>query len=266
MCTRGLEIVRFNRRYYIRHHRCDSYFEDLGKKIVASIPVDDGLYKGTLRGEVYALANTKYQQNGWNPCKSNMLRRKLPSKEIRDGSEPDYSEFREFYVLPSELPRLGHDFGYVYTIDLDREVLSINHSIHWKLTNIPRQVDPWLRAIADCIYPNNFTISPNLCPEEYLVSLDLELPERNGNIAYDFRVVYPKANIGDVRKAFLTYVLANTIIGYKEEIIRYGREWGPASFPFRELVFALVSIASDQAKFRSFPAQHCDPRACSLWR
>lgn len=186
--------------------------------------------------------------------------------EIRDGSEPDYSEFHEFYVLPSELPRLGHDFGYVYTIDLDREVLSINHSIHWKLTNIPRQVDPWLRAIADCIYPNNFTISPNLCPEEYLVSLDLELPERNGNIAYDFRVVYPKANIGDVRKAFLTYVLANTIIGYKEEIIRYGREWGPASFPFRELVFALVSIASDQAKFRSFPAQHCDPRACSLWR
>ncbi|KAJ9481056.1 hypothetical protein VN97_g12449 [Penicillium thymicola] len=85
--------------------------------------------------------------------------------EIRDGSEPDYSEFREFYVLPSELPRLGHDFGYVYTIDLDREVLSINHSIHWKLSKIPRQVDLWLHAIADCIYPNNFTISLNLCPE-----------------------------------------------------------------------------------------------------
>jgi hypothetical protein len=32
--------------------------------------------------------------------------------------------------------------------------------------------------------------------------------------------------------------------------------------PFRELAFALVSIASSQAKFLSFPAQRCDPLAC----
>jgi hypothetical protein len=39
----------------------------------------------------------------------------------------------------------------------------------------------------------------------------------------------------------------------------------PDSFPFRELVFALVSIASGQAKFHSFPTQQCNPRDCQYW-
>ncbi len=44
MGTRGLEIVRFRGRYYIRWHQYDSYFERLGAKIVASIPTDPGEY------------------------------------------------------------------------------------------------------------------------------------------------------------------------------------------------------------------------------
>ena len=35
--------------------------------------------------------------------------------EIRNGSEPDYSQFREFETLPSELPRLGDHAEYFYT-------------------------------------------------------------------------------------------------------------------------------------------------------
>ena len=47
MGTRGLEIVRFRGRYYIRWHRFDSYFEGLGAKIVASIPTDPEEYNST---------------------------------------------------------------------------------------------------------------------------------------------------------------------------------------------------------------------------
>lgn len=47
MGTRGLDIVRFRRRYYIRYHQFDSYFEGLGAKIVASIPPDPKAYQGT---------------------------------------------------------------------------------------------------------------------------------------------------------------------------------------------------------------------------
>lgn len=45
MGTRGLEIVRFNKRYYIRYHQYDSYFESLGAKIVASIPTSAEEYQ-----------------------------------------------------------------------------------------------------------------------------------------------------------------------------------------------------------------------------
>jgi hypothetical protein len=50
------------------------------------------------------------------------------------------------------------------------------------------------------------------------------------------------------------------------EIIRFGREWSPDSFPFRELAFSLVSIASGRTKFHSFPAQRCNPLSCALSR
>ncbi|KAJ8098163.1 hypothetical protein POJ06DRAFT_270141 [Lipomyces tetrasporus] len=253
MGTRGLEIVRFRRRYYIRWHQYDSYFEGLGAKIVASIPANPEQYHEwleSMRAE-YAARERALERHVY---------------KIRNGFEPDYSHFCEFATLPSELPRLGdYDAEYIYIINLDHEVLTMNHSIHWKLGNIPRQDKLWLRAIADSIYRYKPTISIDVCPEEHMASLALELPEPNPWIEYNFRIVAPRTNIREARKVFLTHVLARTVIEYKDEIIRFGREWSPDSFPFRELSFALVSIASGQAKFHSFPAQRCDPRGCS-WR
>lgn len=45
MGSRGLEIVRFHGRYYIRYHRYDSYYSGLGASIVASIPTDPDEYQ-----------------------------------------------------------------------------------------------------------------------------------------------------------------------------------------------------------------------------
>ncbi|OOF99134.1 hypothetical protein ASPCADRAFT_513217 [Aspergillus carbonarius ITEM 5010] len=186
--------------------------------------------------------------------------------EIRDGVNPDYSQFHEFVTLPSELPRLdGYDAEYFYIVNLDQEVLTMNHSIHWKLGNIPRQDILWIRAIANSIYMYKPTISLDVCPEEHIGSLALELPEPKWEIEYEFRCLSPRTNIAEARKAFLTRVLADILVQYKDEIIRFGREWSPDSFPFRELAFSLVSIASGQAKFHSFPAQKCNPRTCGAW-
>ncbi|KAH6985576.1 hypothetical protein EDB80DRAFT_782867 [Ilyonectria destructans] len=243
--------ARSHRRYYILCHPYDSYFEGLGATIVASIPANPEEYHKWLES-----MRAEYA------AKERALERHV--HEICDGFEPDYSQFREFATLPSELPRLGdYDAEYIYIINLDHEVLTMNHSIHWKLGNIPRQDKLWLRAIADSIYPYKPTISLDICSEEHTASPALELPEPNSVIEYDFRIVTPKTNIREARKVFLTHVLARTLIEYKDEIIRFGREWSPDSFPFRELSFAFVSIASGQANFHSFPAQRCNPRDCA---
>ncbi|KAK6814122.1 hypothetical protein RU639_010138 [Aspergillus parasiticus] len=234
MGTRGLEIVRFHRRYYVRYHKYDSYFDGLGAKIVASIPTDPEGYQKWLQA-----MRTEYA------TKESALETHV--YEIRDGIRPDHSQFHEFEMLPSELPRLGDDFEYIYIINLDHED------------------ELWLRAIADSIYLYKPTISLDVCPEEHMDSLALELPKPKRKIGYDFRVVAPRTSIAEARKAFLTRLLASTLIQYKEEIIRFGREWSPDSFPFREMAFALVSIASGQAKFHSFPAQQCNPRTCGAW-
>ncbi|KAK6843993.1 hypothetical protein PG987_004853 [Apiospora arundinis] len=139
------------------------------------------------------------------------------------------------------------------------------YGIHWKLGNVPPQDNLWIRAIANSIYPYKPTISLDICPEEHIASLDLELPKPNPVVGYDFCVVVPRMGIEEARKAFLTHVLARTLVEYKNEIVAFGREWSPDSFPFRELAFALVSITSGEAKFHSFPARGCNPRRCVRW-
>jgi len=98
-----------------------------------------------------------------------------------------------------------------------------------------------------------------------MASLALARRKRDQEIGYTFRVATPRTDIGEPWKAFLTYALAGAFVEYQNEIIRFGREWSADSFPFRELAFALVSIASGEVKFHSFPAQHCNPRNCQWW-
>lgn len=121
MGTPGLEIVRFRGRYYVRWHKFNGYYEGLGADVVASIPSNPDEYQQWLQStrSEYAAKECAFER----------------LYEIRDGSEPDEP-------LPSELPRLN-SYGavYSYTIDLDREILTMDHSVHWKLGNIPRQDD-----------------------------------------------------------------------------------------------------------------------------
>ncbi|KAI0877730.1 hypothetical protein GGS24DRAFT_94559 [Hypoxylon argillaceum] len=253
MGTRGLEIVRFRGRYYIRYNQYDSYYEGLGAEIIAKIPADPEEYQKWLekmRAE-YADKQKELEDHVY---------------EIRDSSKPDYSYFKGLMALPSELPRLtSHDAEYFYIINLDREVLTMNFSIHWKLGHIPRSDDLWLKAIAESIYRFKPTISLDICPDEYIAPPALELPKPIPELGYCYRVVAPKTEITEAREVFLTRILAEVLIQYKDDIVGLGMEWSPDSFPFRELVFALVSIASGMTKFFSFPARSCNPRGCEWW-
>jgi hypothetical protein len=195
--------------------------------------------------------------------------------EIGD-SEPEalsrHPELPDFVLVPTEFPHLGkfefHEFFYI--INLDREVLTMNYTIHWKLGDIPREDELWLRAIVDSTNRRYHTVSLKICPEKHLASLALDLAEPNWEIEtgdkYGSRLVSPRTSIVKTGEVFLTHVLVHTIFQYREEILSMGGEWSPESFPFRELVFALVSIASGQAKYYSFPAGLCRSPGCEMWQ
>ncbi|KID95143.1 F-box domain-containing protein, partial [Metarhizium majus ARSEF 297] len=243
MGTRGLIIVRFNRRYYARYNHLDSYFEALGSWIVAEIPTDSEEYRAWLertRAE-YAALEMELENEVY---------------ELRDAvdSIPDsYHAFCDFVEFPSELPSMP-DVGaeYTYITNLDQEILTMNGSVHWKLGNIPRQDDLWLHAIKKSIYKGKLTISSETCPEEHMASPALASPTLRDEIEYNYRLVVPETNIGAARRMFLTYVLSRVFKAYQQQITQFAMEWTAEAFPFRELCFAFVSIASGKAKLHPY--------------
>ncbi|KAJ5161667.1 hypothetical protein N7492_007059 [Penicillium capsulatum] len=254
MGTKALEIVRFRGRYYMTYHQQDGYFEGIGAAIVAGIPSDPDEYQKWLK-----------RIRGDYAAKESVLEKEV--YEIRDNVKPDPWLFDEFVDLPSELPRKFDfcEFMYCYIINLDREILTIDFSMHWKLWNIPRQDGLWLRAIKDSIYEHALMISLDVCPEEHMASPALDLPEPNWRMEHNHRVVAPRTSIIEPRKAFLTHILSHTMVHYADAIVRAGGggECSPDSSPFRELIFALVSIASGQADFHSLPADGLHPQTCN---
>lgn len=189
--------------------------------------------------------------------------------EIQDSSRPDCSCFNDLVALPSELPRKANYNAEYFYINLDREVLTMNFRMHWKLGHLPRNNKQWLEAIEDSLHIFRSAISLDLFhpfPDEYIASPALKLLEPNNKLGYRSHLVAAKKDISEARKVFLTRMLAEVMTYYEGETLRFGREWSAESFPFRELIFALVSIASGAARFFSFPAQDCNPRNCLQWQ
>lgn len=167
-----------------------------------------------------------------------------------DETKEEYPAYDDF-ELPTELT-FWHDIfiEYVYIINLDQEVLTMNDGVHWKLGNIPRPDDMWIRAIVDSI-SGEATISYDVCSEDHMASPALDLPQRVEAIGYPSTVVTPKTSITEPHQVFRTTILASILTFYRHAILSFGREWSPESFPFRELAFALVSVASGQVEYQN---------------
>ncbi|KAI0416560.1 hypothetical protein F5X98DRAFT_387930 [Xylaria grammica] len=263
--------VRFNRRYYV-----DTGFNNPDclqaiSRIIA-ITADPESYQTWLQ-------STRAQYTAYE----NAIERGV--HEIRDDIERDdklfRSHFGQFRQLPSELLLFGEDdyasWKSAYIIDLDREVLTIPGAAHLKLEGSRRLPAPWLCKVfhslhlfdieeihadgplSELILGLDLGVTRGAYAEQLLTSLALKLPEPDPKIEYKHRIVTPKTDISEARKAFLTFVSAFTLIAYDREIMLFGREWSPDSFPFRELAFALVCITSDQASFHAINRPHPSP-------
>ena len=157
----------------------------------------------------------------------------------------------------------GFFIDYIYLIDLDREIFSINFGAHFKLDQIPRQ-GLWLKAIEEDRY-GIITISSSICPSASIASPQFVPPRPNdrfrhgeGDDPLDLRRVSPFDLVShdpswkeSVQMIISMLVLYNFTSEFHRLLQQFLREWSPDSFIFREMVFAILSIASGQMRFQA---------------
>lgn len=71
------------------------------------------------------------------------------------------------------------------------------------------------------------TISLRICPKEHIASPDMALPKENWTVKHYIHFMAPKITLQETHHTFLTCVLVDTIIQYKDVILAFGREWIP---------------------------------------
>ncbi|KAI1308105.1 hypothetical protein F5Y03DRAFT_383592 [Xylaria venustula] len=258
MAGQNADIVCFRQRYYI-HAQCPSMSwhdpTSCEHNIVASLcsvssPEE---YKKWLADArfMYGAMESKLEKDVY---------------KIRLDNSLNYFHWCDLLALPSEIPLLeSYNLKHSRLVNLDREFLTVGFSTYWKLSSIPLNKS----GREMCQPPNDaerpyepFPSMRSRPDNNRITSPALELPKPNPSLGYRHHIVTPRLDISEARKAFLTRVLAEMLVKYKECIILLGPEWSPDSFPFREFSFALVSIASGTNNFFSLPYQCCNPRGC----
>ena len=179
----------------------------------------------------------------------------------------------ELDELPSALPDVfGHYEEWTYIINLDREVFTVNYGAHFKLNNIPRCDDLWMEALEESVYGRDITLSTDICPEDCMaepaIAVRVDDALRQNSIrkfsSLSPREVQPKLRLNR-GQVFLGLSFITLCGQYLHVFTSFALEWSPDDFIFRELAFAIISLASGQVRFHSFPQQDCDPRYCVDW-
>lgn len=148
MCTRGSRLVHFRGRYYRFYDKWNSRPDDYGSDIVNEIPIDEEEYQKWL-------AQQRAKASEWASALDKFLHVKRPvtkgikDQEFDDGLSETASKVSEGALqhwtydvvadvkdppLPSYMPVFNDpDIKWVYVIDLDREIFSVDHGAHFRL-------------------------------------------------------------------------------------------------------------------------------------
>lgn len=266
MGTRGYPIICFRGRYCRFYNHFGSNPDDYGSDIMNGIPVDPVEYQKWL-------VKQRAKAFEWSSALDKFLHVKRPvAKEKKDDESDDQlsgtaSEVSdgallhwtygiganvEEFPLPSYMPVLNDVFiEWVYVIDLDRKIFSVDHGAHFRLGDIPRH--GWIDAL-DLTCNGHRLVLADLLPDNTATSL----VARQGPPYLQLVRLYEEQNIEIITpdgikgfrpaqrheplfcaRIFQVFqrsqerVLAHLLLG-----------WKPDDFPFREIAFAILCLAS----------------------
>ncbi len=252
MGTRGFRIIKFRGRYWIFYNHWDSYPEDgLGDALVDSIPVDPGRYQTWLQSQRHLFAK-------WDSLLQNFLTIQpvdMCKLESGDTQIPVFHAAFDKRLLDDAPPfyQSGSNDLYIewtYTIDLDREVFSVDNGAHFSLNHIPRN-KKWIEAL--CIdNKGERYLLPQLVPAESVATLALDPPSFTPCTEYEAlqtKLVKPKSfdHISPFHATGprLRWMLFNLFQKPQQEDLSISLlGWQAQDLPFRELVFFILCLAT----------------------
>ena len=272
MGTRGFRVIRFRGRYYRFYNGHDSYPEIFGKWIVSKIPTDPEAYQKWL-------AKQRMEALGWHLAVERYLCRKRADYEGNEGADEDAreSDDREstteeedghHWNVAEHLPTFTPLFNdlhieWVYTIDLDHEVFTVDNGAHLHLDRIPR--DAWIDAL-DIAYGDRVLV-PNIIPEEAVADLVVRLPSPTLDVPknLDFSIVEAKEldvfpsmqRHGPLFRARLFHQFQDT---YQPILSTILLSWRSNELPFREIAYALLCVASGSPNLSLVPVEQLSPK------
>ncbi|CAD6577020.1 MAG: hypothetical protein ASARMPREDX12_008084 [Alectoria sarmentosa] len=258
MGTRGYSIIRYRGRYYCFYSGADSMPDALGKSIVNQIPEDPQAYQAWLAAERAKAAK-------WDKAVQDTL--EVERDCINNGEDEDCSQGSETSSnnlspwqlygpdvdrFPSYVPEFNDLFyEWMYVVNLDREVFTVDHAVHFQLDKIPKH--DWANSLGVSDSEERILL-PCFVPKQSITDLFLRLDppaaenlrmytDLNAKIvtARDIKDFPPSLRHGPILYAriFQMYqrqqksVLSHLLLG-----------WEPSELHFREMVYAILCLAS----------------------
>ena len=193
MGTRGLHVVRFRKRYYQFYQQYDSYPTGLGSEVAATIPTHAVKYQEWLTYE-------RKSAEEWEAIYEAFLTVK-PGNEVT----ADLPQFMQ-QQPPSLLAPLNDTWiEWIYIVDFDREVFSVNNGAHFKLDQVPH-ID-WINSLASGGLGDQISL-PGTIPLEAVTSLVAERTFQTSNLSQKLSDL----NVVDVGSTFPYFLYYNTLM------------------------------------------------------
>lgn len=143
---------------------------------------------------------------------------------------------------------------FTYTLDLDRQIFSVDDAAHFQLSKIPR-ASRWIEYLSlDSRYRR--ILAPDTPPDiignpEYRPDMESQIRPLPENISIHY--VMPKTSLGPAasvpKQTLLLHTFQTTRSVYREFLDRFILSWKPSDFSFRELAFMLLSLAAGEISF-----------------
>ena len=248
MGTRGLRIIKFKGRYWIFYNRLDSYPDGLGDWLVENIPTDPEEYQKWLQSQrdffgkwdsilqdiLTIQPEDLYKLLHLDEPQTHLIHAAFDERLYGDAPSYYQSRFNDIWIQ------------WIYTIDLDREIFSVNNGAHFRLNRIPVG---WSKALFTDDTGHTFLL-PQRVPTESIATLALDPPGFTTYIEYEklqTRLVKSKSpnHIPHVIGPRLRWMLFDAFQKTKRaELSASLLEWQVQDLPLRELAFFILCLAA----------------------